>query len=389
MAEGDRMKLKNKKMNSINKNYMKKPMVLLFLMILSIAMISGCSKKDSSKEANTADSTETSKDNTITGTSEEINASAEETNDSAKESIDNTAEKVDITIAALKGPTSMGMAKIMDDAAHGTASNNYKFTIAGTPDEITGGLLKGDYHIAAIPCNLASVLYNKSKGQVVVAGINTLGVLYVVENGTTINSISDLKGKTIYSTGKGSTPEYTLRYLLSSSGIDPDKDVSIEYKSEATEVAALLSKKANTIAMLPQPYVTTVMMSNKNIRIALDVTEEWNKLSNNGSTVVTGVYAVNKKFLDSNKAAVDAFLSECATSTDYVNENIDEAAALIEKYGIFKAAVAKNAIPKCNITFIQGDDMKTKINGYLDVLYQQNPNAVGGTLPDDAFYYTK
>lgn len=304
----------------------------------------------------------------------------------------NVAEDItptEISVAALKGPTAMGMAKIMEDNKNGTAANNYNFTIAGAADEISAGLLSGEIQIAAVPCNLASALFNKTKGGIKVAGINTLGVLYIVETGDTIQSIDDLKGKTIYSTGKGTTPEFTLNYLLTQAGIDPISDVTIEYKSEATEVAAILSESKDAIAMLPQPYVTTVMMQNEAVRVALDVTKEWESLSNNGSSVVTGVVVVKSDFLEENKAAVDAFLDEYVSSVSYVNENVEEAAQLVESFDIVKAAVAKTAIPYCNITFIQGGEMKEKIAGYLNVLYEQAPNSVGGNIPTDDFYYMR
>lgn len=376
---------------------MKKTLSIMLVLMLSLTMLAGCGKKDQNTELSGEGTTVTSDDTsaeseTIAETQDENNLETDNTQESI-ESIESTevepVEKIDINVAALKGPTSMGMVKIMEDSSNNTAVNNYNFTIAGAADEITAGIIKGDFDIAAIPCNLASVLYNKSKGGIEVAGINTLGVLYIVETGTEINSVEDLKGKTIYSTGKGTTPEFTLNYLLSSYGIDPEKDVTIEYKSEATEVAAVLSESTDAIAMLPQPYVTTVMMSNEKVRIALDVAEEWNKVGDNGSTVVTGVVVINKTFLENNKEAVDAFLAEYEVSAQYVNENIEEAAGLIEKFDIFKAAVAKKAIPFSNITFIQGDDMQTKISGYLEALFAQNPDSVGGTMPDAAFYYKK
>jgi len=380
--------MKKLNMNNVNtkKINMKIIISIMLIFVLSMSMLTGCKKQDK----NTESSTETNEKEV---SSEEVETEKAETVETigtaeTKETAE-TLEKIDINVAALKGPTSMGMVKIMEDSSNGKAANNYNFTIAGTADEITAGIIKGDYDIAAIPCNLASVLYNKSKGGIVVAGINTLGVLYIVETGTAINSVEDLKGKTIYSTGKGTTPEYTLNNLLSSYGIDPEKDVTIEYKSEPTEVAAALSEATDAIAMLPQPYVTTVMMKNDKVRIALDVAKEWDKVSTNGSTVVTGVVVINKTFLDNNKEAVDAFLAEYEVSAQYVNENVEEAAALIEKFDIFKAVVAQPAIPYCNITFIQGDDMQTKISGYLDVLFAQNPDAVGGTMPDEAFYYKK
>lgn len=219
------------------------------------------------------------------------------------------------------------------------------------------------------------------------AGINTLGVLYIVETGNTIEAVKDLKGKTIYSTGLGTTPQYTLNYLLTANGIDPEKDVTIEYKTEPTEVAALLSNSEDAIAMLPQPYVTTVMMNNNKVRIALDITKEWETASTDGSSVITGVVVVRKEFLDSNKEAFDAFMEEYTESAAFVNENVEEASKLVEKFDIFKAAVASKAIPYCNITLIKGVDMKEKVNGYLTALFNQEPKSVGGKVPGDDFYY--
>jgi NitT/TauT family transport system substrate-binding protein len=214
-----------------------------------------------------------------------------------------------------------------------------------------------------------------------------LGVLYVLDTGNSVQSVADLKGKTIYTTGKGTTPEYTLRYLLKSAGLDPDKDVNIEFKSEATEVAAVMAQNSNeVIAMLPQPYVATVMLSNSNVRIALDVTKQWEQLAGSDSTVVTGVVAVNTDYYKNNKAAVDRFIEEYMKSVSYVNSDVDGAAQLVEEFDIFKAAVAKQAIPYCNITFVNGSEMKTKISHYLQVLYNENPDSIGGAMPADGFY---
>ncbi len=370
---------------------MKKIVSLIMIAVLCITMAAGCQKSNRTVNNDTKP-TEEDPGNTEVSAEPEMQSVTDTAEDTAGTTDGGTkeaaaAEKLEIKVAALKGPTAMGMVKIMEAAEEGTAADKYQFTVAGAPDEITAGIISGDYDIAAIPCNLAAVLYNKSKGGLKVAGINTLGVLYVVESGNKIKSVADLKGKTIYSTGKGTTPEYTLNYLLSASGIDPAKDVTIEYKSEATEVAAVLSQTEDAIAVLPQPYVTTVMMNNQNVRIALDITKEWDKLNTNKSTVVTGVIVVNAKFLENNKAAVDTFLSQYKSSVQYINDNNKEAAALIEKFDIFKAAPAEKALPYCNITSIQGEDMKAKVNGYLETLYGQNPATVGGTMPDDSFYY--
>lgn len=357
------------------RGFMKRIVSLLLVTVFCFALMTGCAKENTNKENEQISPTPTLQENndvTVIPTKEAESQS-----------------KKDITIAALKGPTAMGMVKVMKDAANGETANNYNLVIAGTADEITAKLVSGEIPIAAVPCNLASVLYNKTKGGIKVAGINTLGVLYIIESGDTIKSVNDLKGKTIYSTGKGTTPEYTLNYLLSSAGIDPEKDVKVEYKSEATEVAAILSEKENAVAMLPQPFVTTVMMQNENVHIALDVTKEWEALSADESSVVTGVIVVNSKFLEENKEAFNEFLDEYLNSVNYVNNNIEEAAQLVEEFGIVKAAVAKKAMPYCNITFVEGDVMKEKIAGYLKVLYDQAPNSVGGALPEDDFYYVK
>jgi NitT/TauT family transport system substrate-binding protein len=359
-----------------------KKLKALLLLAFCMVMIAGCAKNKN----NTSTQPQATKG--AAATQAPTTAAAASTVTPAAGDAQTTAAKIDMKIAALKGPTAIGMVKMMDDAKNNKTANNYTFSVAGAADEISTGLVKGDFDIAAVPCNLAAVLYNKTQGQIKVAGINTLGVLYIVETGNTIQSVKDLKGKTIYSTGFGTTPQYTLNYILKANGLDPEKDVKVEYKTEATEVAALLTKStSDTIAMLPQPYVTTVMMSNSKLRIALDVSKEWSAANKDGNTVVTGVVVVRKDFLDKNPDAVAKFMEEYKASADYVNSNVDAAAALVESCGIFKAAVAKTAIPLCNITFINGDEMKTKVNGYLQTLFDENPKAIGGKMPSDDFYY--
>lgn len=374
-------------------------LLIIVMVVLTATILSGCSKDTGKeKDADIGSKTQvTEKETDIKDTQEadqptENNGVQEsdqltENNDVQDSDENNEAEKITINIAALKGPTGMGMVKLMEDAENGKAANDYKFTVAGEADIISTGLVKGDFDIAAVPCNLASVLYNKTEGQIKTIAINTLGVLYILETGESIGTVEDLRGKTIYSTGYGTTPQYTLNHLLSINGIDPEKDVNIEYKTEATEVAALLENATDGIAMLPQPYVTTVMMNNDKVRIALDIENEWTRQNEDGSGVVTGVVVVNKDFLEKSPEAVEAFMEEYRESANFVNDNIDEAASLIEKHEIFKAAVAKKAIPFCNITFISGQEMKERIEAYLHVLYNQNPKAIGGAMPAEDFYY--
>lgn len=297
-------------------------------------------------------------------------------------------DKTVVRIGSLKGPTTMGLVKLMQDDKNGESLNDYEFTMAGAADEISGKLATGDLDMALIPANLAAVLYNNTQGKIQMTAINTLGVLYVVEAGDSIQSIEDLKGKTVLSTGKGTTPEYGLNFVLSKNGIDPAKDLTIEFKSEATEAAAALADGSATIAVLPQPFVTTAMMNNDKLRLALSLTDEWAKVEPE-SAMITGVAVVNAEFAQQNPEAVQNFLSEYQASTEYVNANPQEASVWIEEADIAPAAVAEKAIPQCNIVCITGTEMKEKAEGYLNVLYEQNPKAVGGQLPDEAFYFVE
>lgn len=296
-------------------------------------------------------------------------------------------DDVDIRIAGLKGPTSMGLVHLMSEAQNDQAQNNYTFSIHATADEVTPKLIQGDLDMAAVPANLAAVLYNNTQGQIQVLAVNTLGVLYITELGDTVQSVEDLRGQTIYASGKGSVPEFALRYLLAENGIDPDHDVNIEFRSEPAEIVALLNQTGSGIAMLPQPYIFVAQSSVPDLRIVIDLNEEWNKLNNN-SMMITGVLVARTEFIQSHPEAVAAFLEEYETSTQFVNANVEEAAQMIEEFDIFQAAIAQKAIPYCNITFIADDEMKTAMEGYLNVLFEQDTRSVGGEIPGAGFYYT-
>ena len=293
----------------------------------------------------------------------------------------------DVDVAALRGPTSMGLVKLMEESENGLTDNSYSFTLEGAPDAIVPLLVKGDIDAAAIPGNLASVLYNNTKGQIEVIAINTLGVLYIVENGDSIQSVDDLRGRTIYSAGKGSTPEYALQYILSSNGLEVGKDVFIEWKSEHAECVAALKADKNGCAMLPQPFAATAMMQDGNIRIALDLNDLWEEKV--GSVLITGVTVVRKDFASENPETLQAFMEDYASSVEYAQCDVPGAAALIGKYGIVPEKAALAALPYCRISFITGEEMKEALSEYLSILYDANPKSVGGALPDDGFYYTE
>lgn len=316
--------------------------------------------------------------------------SPQETEDQAAEE---DTEPADVEVMALKGPTAMGMVKFMDDVDSGSVtSENYNFSIAASADEVTPKLVQGETDIAAVPANVSSVLYNKLDGGVQVLAVNTLGVLYIVENGDTVQSAADLKGKTIYASGKGATPEYALNYILEENGIDPAADVTIEWKSEHSECVAALAQDPSGIAMLPQPFVTTAQTKDPDLRVALDLTEEWDKVqedAENPSALLTGVVIARTEFVQEHPEAVSDFMERYKSSVEFVNENVEEAAQLVGSYDIVTAEVAQKAIPACNIVCITGDEMQEKLSGYLAVLNEQNPEAVGGQLPDEDFYYTQ
>lgn len=295
-------------------------------------------------------------------------------------------QPANIRIGSLKGPTSMGLVQLMDKAEKGETENTYEFTMAAAADEINASLLKGELDIVLIPANVASVLYNKTGGEVVVLNINTLGVLYILESGETIQSIADLEGRTIYLPGKGTTPDYALQYLLAQNGLTTE-DVDLQYKSEGTEVIAALGEDPEAIGLLPQPAATSATVQNENLRIALNLTEEWDKVSED-SSLLTGVTVVRKAFLEENESAVQLFLADHLESTNYTNENVAEAAEMVANLGIVpKAGIAAKAIPYCNIVCVTGVEMQTALSGYLNVLADQNAQSIGGAVPAEDFYY--
>lgn len=336
---------------------MKKILALLLALSLIAALCAGC------------------------GSTQEETQTTDTTNTTTQE------EDVTIRLGGLKGPTSMGMVKLLADNDAGTTTNHYEFTMAGSADELTPKMLQGELDILAVPVNLGSVLYNNSDGAVQLLAVNTLGVIYLVEKGgQTVTDWASLKGQTIYATGKGSTPEYALNYLLEENGLDPATDVTIEWKSEPTEIVAQMAAQDHVIALLPQPFVTVAQSKFEDLAICLDLTEEWDKLDN-GSQLITAGLVVRTEFAKEHPQAVADFLEEYNASTAYVNENVAEAAQLVEQYDIVEAAVAEKAIPYCNIVCITGQEMMTSVQGYFQVLFDQNPQSVGGTLPGDDFYY--
>lgn len=295
----------------------------------------------------------------------------------------NSVPKEKIKIAALKGPTGMGIVKLMEENA-----DLYEITLYDSPDQIVSKIVNGEIDGAAIPSNLAPVLYTKTKGGVQLAAVNTLGVLHIVDNGTSVKSIADLKGKTIYASGKGGTPEFALNYVLRKNGLEPDKDVKIEYKATHADLSAAVASKQVEIAILPEPFVTTTKMKDPTLNVVIDLTKEWDKVSDAESKLIMGVIVFRTDFINKRAKDLDGFLKKYSASTDFVNKNVADASKLIEKHGILpNAKIAEQAIPKSNIVYIGAQDAKKSLTGFFTVLMQSDPKSIGGSMPDENFYY--
>lgn len=293
-----------------------------------------------------------------------------------------------VRVFTLKGPTGIGMAKMISDAK---AEENplYNFTIAGAPDVIQAEIIKGEYEIAALPTNLAAALYNKTEGALMIAAVNTLGVLYILENGNTIQSLQDLAGKTIYATGQGSTPEYILNYILAANNIECE----VIYLAEHAELATQMASGSVVLGMLPVPNSTTVLAKNADVRVALNLTEEWEKAAfKNGdeSALYQGCLVIRREFAEQYPQTVKKFLADYKASVDFIHEDLDIAAETVAACELIpSAAIAKKAIPDANIVFVTGEEMIQGLTGFYKVLHGSNPKSVGGKLPDENIYYNE
>ena len=263
---------------------------------------------------------------------------------------------------------------------------HYEVTLGSDPaNDIVPRLTNGELDIAAIPTNLAATLYNRTDGGIKLLALNTLGVLHILENGDTVNSLADLEGRTLYATGQGSNPEYVLNYLLEANGLDPAADVDIQWLA-SEELTARMASGDIDLCMLPVPAATTVMMQNSDVRDAIDLNDAWTESGAQG-TFTMGCLVARTEWLEGNSELVPGILEEYAASIDYANSSPEEAAALIEQYGIVpKAAVAQAAIPQANMVCITGEDMKG-IADYYQVLFDADPTSIGGAIPGEDFYY--
>lgn len=294
----------------------------------------------------------------------------------------------EINLYVLSGPTGIGAMNLWAASDAGETKNTYHITMPGANDEVVAALSKGDADIAAVATNLAATLYNKTDGGVTVLAVNTLGVLSLLSNGQEAATVSELKGKTIYAPGQGANPEYILRYVLSGNGLDPDKDVTLRFVGEGSELLTVWQSDPEAVILAPQPVATSILMQNENAKTLFDMTEEWDKIAGGDSTLMMGCVIVRNEFLQANPGAVELFLQEYAASIEKAQSDVEGTAALCQQYGLIpKAALAQKAIPSCGLTFVTGAEMKTGLSGYLQVMLDANPKSVGGALPGDGFYY--
>lgn len=368
--------------------------------VLAVSMLAGCgasttpqattaavteANADDQKTSAAAEETTAAETAKATEAAAETTAAAEKTEETSAAEVLTIGEASDevLRVGSLKGPTTMGLVNLMSEVESG-AKSGYSFEMQSQPDVIMSELVSGKLDIALLPANVAAVAYNKTNHGVSAIDINTLGVLYCVSGDENVKSVKDLAGKTVLSTGQGASPEYVLNYLLEKNGVT---DCDVQFKSEATEIAALLKQDPAQIAILPQPFVTVATAQNDQLKVAFSLTDEWKSVSPD-SKLLTGVTVVRNEVLENRAAEVNQFIADHQASTEKAATDVDATAELVAKYGIIaKAPVAKKALPNCNIVAIAGDEMKTDLAGYLQVLFDANPKSVGGTMPDDDFYY--
>lgn len=388
--QGIRDMQKEEIMKKTKKFQLKKAAALGLSMMLLAGVLSGCGdgSRLTAESQVQAESGSQAESSTAENSQAESSSASEAPEATSAEAPAADREAATIRVGALKGPTSLGLLSLMDKASKEETADNYEFQMATGADELLPLMIKGELDIILVPANVAAVLYQKTGGGVEVIDINTLGVLYVVTGTAEISSVADLKGKTIYLTGKGTTPEASLRYILDANGLT-EEEVTLEFKSEATEVAAVLAENPDAVGLLPQPFVTAACIQNESLKVVLDINEEWMRLQEGGSNgMVTGVTVVRKEFLEQNPEAVTAFLEEHAASTTAINEDPAAGAVLAVEAGIVaKEPIAQKAIPQCNITCITGEEMKAALSDYLNVLNEFNAELVGGAVPGDDFYY--
>lgn len=299
---------------------------------------------------------------------------------------ENTEDKMTINVASLKGPSSIGMVKLHDQKSSLPDGTIVNYEIVPTPDAMIAKILSKEIDMATLPTNVAVKLFNKGT-EIKLTSIVGYGVLYLVYQNIEVNNWEDLKNNTIYVTAKGSTPDIILRYLLAENNLTPDKDIILDYSLEQVELSQLIIANKANIAVLPEPFVTMVLSKNKNAAIAFDLESEWAK-SKNGLSLPMTCFVATKQITENNPMAVDEFLNLYEQSINWIKENPEDAAELVEKLDIgMNRETAIEAIPRCNVEFTPSKEAKEAVNSYINAILDFSPEDIGGKMPDESFYY--
>lgn len=373
---------------------LRKLICLLLSLVLAVGLLAGCGQSgaaDSGASGSTgAGKSQSSADTSASAASSGAESASSSEIDSGERELMGSADATEVNVGLIMGPPSMGLGWMMDQNDQGSIFNHYNFTVDGIDySSLAAKLNEGDYDIITCPSNVSAILYNNTdmNEDVKVIDIGNLGLLYVVTTDPSIQSMEDLAGRTVYSIGEGGPPEYTFDYLMEQYGLSDQ--INFSFRSTPFEVVNLLQEEENAVALLPQPFVEVAKLLVDNLNVPIDVTEAWDELNlSTGAESVTTVTVVRTKFLEEHEQAVLEYLSLARQSTDYTLANVEQAAAWTDTYETFmNPDIAVEAIPKCNICTITGEEMKQKLSGFLQIMYDLNPDAVGGQMPDDDFYY--
>lgn len=349
------------------------------VLLLALALV-GCGNQGQTNNENTEieekeDTSSTNED------SEEIKE--EKVEDDNQED----AKHYDVNLSMLAGPTSVGAINMVEESKNGESNFTINESVDGAPDALVPKLVSGQADLAIIPANLAATLYNKTEGKVKVLATNSLGVLYVVTKGDVeINSIEDLAnyGEEILASGKGATPEIAINKILEENGYSSE-DLNINYLAQANEAAQKLIAGEAKVAILPEPMVSSVLIKAKDAKVAIDLNELYENAT--GYPIISSVLVGRSEYLDT--IDVDKLLETFKNSIEKAKANPEETAALLEKYDIMPAPVAKKAIPNLALEYKDGDKLKEMMAKHLEDLNNTNPQLIGGSIPEDDFYFTK
>jgi NitT/TauT family transport system substrate-binding protein len=362
--------------------------IVAIVAVIIIAVIAIVAAKSLSTKSDTGEISEASSSGTSQTESSE--SSGEESSKTSEIGYMGSEDATDVNVGLIMGPPSMGMGWMINEAKEGNTYNNYNFEVGGVDySALAAKLNTGEYDIIHCPSNVGAILYNNKdlQEEVKVIDIGNLGLLYILTTDDSIQSMEDLKGRTVYSIGEGGPPEYTFSYLLEQKGLT--SDVNLSFRSTPFEVLNLLQDEENSVALLPQPFVEVAKLLVPDLKVPIDITEEWDNLGlESGAESVTTITIVRKAFLEEHEQAVVEYLNLAKKSVAYCLSHVDEAAEWTDEFETFlNKDVAADAMHYVNMCALTGDEMKEKLSGFLQIMYDYNPDAVGGAMPDDNFYY--